>query len=252
MIIKAGIAFVVFIVLFVAERLFRAATPPASRARLVRNVALWAIVLLASPLVVAPLTAWGANHVLWTRPEWMLAGTAGAAFFAIDVILLDFWTYWLHRAYHKVPDMWRLHEVHHRDEFLDTTSAVRFHLGEVVLSALLRLFPIALLAPPLASVIVFETLVLCASFFHHSNICLPARLEGALSKVMVTPSIHWVHHHALVADTNSNYATILSLWDPLFGSRSKTNRQEDMKIGVEGVEDQALLRLILMPLRKNG
>jgi sterol desaturase/sphingolipid hydroxylase (fatty acid hydroxylase superfamily) len=239
-----------FAAFFIAERLARAASPPKSPARLVHNGGLWLIVLALSPLIVAPMTAWGANHVLWMRPQWMTVGAAGAAILVLDLVLLDLWTYWLHRAYHRMPAMWRLHEVHHRDEFLDTTSAVRFHAGEVVLSATLRLIPIAILALPLATVVIFETLVLCAAVFHHSNIRLPERLESFLSGFVVTPSIHWVHHHAVGRDTNSNYATILSLWDPLFGSRSASRRFQDMKIGVEGFEDKPLLGLILMPLHK--
>ncbi len=248
LIYKTIIAALWFAALFAAERLVRAATPPASSARLVRNGGLWLIVLLISPSVIAPLTAWGANHALWTRLDWMNAGPSGAGILVLDLLVLDFWTYWLHRAYHRVPPMWRLHEVHHRDEFLDTTSAVRFHIGEAVLSAGLRLFPIAVLATPLATVVIFETLLLCAGLFHHSNIRLWRTLESGLSRMIVTPSIHWVHHHAVASDTNSNYAAILSLWDPLFGTRSKTKRVWNMKIGLEGVEDKSLLGLILMPI----
>lgn len=247
---KAAIAGAWFLALFVAERLARAATPPASPARLWRNAGLWLIVLALSPLIVAPLTAWGANQVLWRRPEWMSEGAPGALILVVDLILLDLWAYWLHRAYHGVPAMWRLHEVHHRDEFLDTTSAVRFHVGEVVLSALLRLIPIALLALPLATVITFETVLLCATFFHHSNIRLPRRIEAALSKVVITPGIHWVHHHARWRDTNSNFGAVLSVWDRLFASKSRTERRLDMRIGVEGLEDKSFFGLILMPLRR--
>ena len=249
---KTSIVGVWFLVFFVAERLARAAPPQGSFARLRRNGVLWLLVLLASPLIVAPLTSWGVNHLLWRRPEELTAGFAGVAMLVVSLILLDCWTYWVHRAYHRVPAMWRLHQVHHRDEFLDTTSAVRFHLGEVVLSALLRLIPITLLALPLSTVILFETLVLCGALFHHSNLRLPPAFEGALSRLIVTPSIHWVHHHARKADTDSNYAAVLSLWDPLFGSKSPTKRQMDMKIGVEGVEDKGFLGLILLPFMKAG
>ncbi len=247
---KTMIVGVWFVVFFIAERVSRAAAPPKSTARMLRNGGMWLLVLIASPLIVVPLTEWGANHLIWTRPDSMNSGAAGTAALLVTLILLDLWTYWLHRAYHRIPAMWRLHEVHHRDEFLDTTSAVRFHFGEVVLSASLRLIPIALLATPLSTVIIFEALVLCAAIFHHSNLRIPPVFEGLLSRLIVTPSIHWVHHHAVKADTDSNYATIFSLWDPLFRSRSLTMRAPDMKIGVEGVEDKGFFRLMLMPFRK--
>ncbi|HUH84743.1 MAG TPA: sterol desaturase family protein, partial [Stellaceae bacterium] len=67
--------------------------------------------------------------------------------------------------------------------------------------------------------------------------------------VIVTPSIHWVHHHRLRADTDSNYCTILSLWDPLFRSRSPHRRTPDMAIGVEAQEEEPVLQLLVAPFR---
>ncbi len=238
-----------FMLIFAGERLVSAAPRPASNQRLLRNLGLWAIVLAASPLIVAPITAFGANHLLWTRP---VALSEGAFILAVDFILLDLWTYWIHRAYHNVPAMWRFHKVHHFDEFLDTTSAFRFHIGEVVMSAALRLAPILLLAIPLVHVVVFEVLLVLAAVFHHSNLRMPRSMEKALSRVIVTPSIHWVHHHAVMADTNSNYAAVFSLWDRLFSSRSAMVRKPEMKIGLESIEDKPFLRLILTPFLRSG
>jgi len=240
---------IVFVLLFTGERLAAAAPPPHSTARLLRNLGLWGIVIVLSPLIVAPITALGGNHVLWARPD---ALTFHPLLLLADIIALDLWTYWVHRAWHRVPLMWRFHKIHHFDEFLDTTSAFRFHIGEVAGSAALRLIPIMALAIPIFHVIVFETLLVCAVIFHHSNLRLPAGFERTLSRIMVTPSIHWVHHHAVMADTHSNYASIFSLWDPIFGSRSATHRTPAMKIGVESVEDKPLLRLILTPFMRNG
>ena len=238
-----------FGLLFFGERLARADVPPASPARLIRNAGLWAVLVLLSAGLVAPLTVWGANHLIWARSPPMMTGTFGAGWLIIDLLILDCWTYWVHRTYHHVPVLWRLHEVHHRDEFLDTTSAVRFHGGEVLVSGILRLMPIAVLAIPLTTVILFEILLLCFALFHHSNLKLPPGFERGLSKLIVTPSIHWVHHHATWEDTNSNYAGCLSIWDRLFGSNSPNKRKQGMKIGIEGVEDQSFIALLLLPIR---
>lgn len=252
LIMKAAAVGVVFAALFAGERIRSAVPYPTGRRRLVRNGGLWLLALAASPLVIAPLTALGANTLVWMRGDWMTAGWVGAAVLLVDLVLLDKWTYWLHRAYHRIPLMWRLHEVHHRDEFLDTTSAVRFHVGEIALSAGLRLLPIALLAIPLQTVLIYEALLLCAALFHHSNLKIPDSVERPLSRVIVTPSIHWVHHHAVREDTDSNYASILSVWDPLFASRSATRRTPDMEIGTEGVGDTTFLGLLLSPLKRRG
>ena len=195
-----------------------------------------------SPLIVLPLTAYATMYPLWDRPTF-LSGVEGVL---LDLLILDCWTYWTHRAYHRIGPMWRLHVVHHLDGHLDTTSAVRFHFLEIALSAALRMIPIILLGVPMMSVIIFEVVLLMATLFHHSNLKLPLRLERALSFVIVTPSIHWVHHHAVQADTDSNYSTVLSIWDWLFGTRSATNRHPDMKIGVEGLEVKSFFRLFFL------
>ena len=93
-------------------------------------------------------------------------------------------------------------------------------------------------------------MVLLATVFHHSNLRLPAALERALGWLVVTPAIHWVHHHAVDRDTRSNYATILSLWDPLGGTRSATRRHEAMPIGLPEADDQAVGALLLRPFRR--
>ena len=241
---------------FMAERLRPAAREPESPpapgsesspggglARLARNGGLWLANLALSPLLVVPVSALAAAHGLGWRPEWW----GGLAGLALDILVLDLLIYWWHRANHEVAFLWRFHEVHHLDRFLDTTSALRFHFGEVALSALARAVVILLLGIPLTSVLVFETLVLLAAIFHHSNLALPPALERTLSRAFITPSIHWVHHHARRRDTDSNYGTLFSFWDPLFGSRSKTARSRDMMIGVEGAPERGFGELLLRP-----
>lgn len=233
--------------LFLAERLRPASPYPEGRAgdwrRPARNLAFLAMSALLSLAVVVPVSRAAGELAVGFRPR-LLTGVPGLL---ADLLLLDFLIYWWHRANHRLPFLWRFHEIHHRDRFLDTTTAVRFHFGEVLLTALARAGVIALLAIPLASVLAFETLVLAAAIFHHSDLKLPATLERALSLVVVTPSIHWVHHHRVRRDTDANYATILSLWDRLFASRTPTRRTPDMEIGAEGEDELTLPALLLRP-----
>lgn len=245
---KAGLVFLWLAALFIAERLYPAADRPSvpdAEGRLPRNLSIWVVTSLVSLFAVAPLTLWVAGVALDWRPAWW-SGVPGTI---LDLIILDCLIYWWHRANHQIPFLWRFHQVHHLDRTLDTTTALRFHPGEVLLSAIARAGVILLLGFPLASVILFETLVLLAALFHHSNVRLPARFERLLSWIVVTPSIHWVHHHQVRQDTDSNYCTILSLWDWLFGSRSQTKRAADMAIGVEGQADQPVIRLFSLPMK---
>ena len=242
---KGAIGLGVLVAMLIAERLFPAVRMREELARLGRNFGLAALNLVLSPLVVVPLSALAAQWAPAWRPLWW----SDAPGLALDLLLLDFWIYLWHRVNHVLPLLWRFHAVHHLDEHLDASSALRFHFGEVLLSALVRALVIFVLAIPLSSVVVFETLLLVFTIFHHSNLRIPSTLERALSLVIVTPSLHWVHHHAQRADTDSNYATVLSFWDLLFKSRSGTKRFSAMKIGVEGLSDVPLLGLILRPFQ---
>ncbi|WP_417430826.1 sterol desaturase family protein [Kiloniella sp.] len=248
---KGVIVFAWLLSLFVLERIFPASTLKDKRewlekyvpVRVRRNICLWCCNLLLSPFVVIPLTIWATIHVIGWRPD-VLSGGVGII---VDIILLDCLIYWWHRINHEIPFLWRFHEIHHLDMNLDTTSALRFHFGEVIISALMRVLVIVLFDIPLVSVIIFETILLIATIFHHSNLRLAHGVEKVLSMFIVTPEIHWVHHHALRRDTDSNYGTVFSFWDKIFRSRSDTKRTLNMKIGVEGARDKSLLQLFLKP-----
>jgi len=245
-----GVAVAAWLVVFLAAERWRPAAPrpgpaPAAWRRVARNLALWLPNLPLSLLIVIPATEWASA----TAPAWRPGWWQGWPGLLLDLLLLDLWIYWWHRANHVVPLFWRFHGVHHLDRFLDASSALRFHFGEVAFSTLVRAALILLVGFPLTSVLAFETLVLLAAIFHHSNLRLPAGLERPLSWLLVTPSIHWVHHHRVRRDTDANYSTILSLWDRLFGSRSPTRRSPAMPIGVEGEEEEAAPALLLRPFR---
>lgn len=244
-----------FLLFFLAERLRPAAAPLAQKqqeprggtTRLIRNATLWLINTGLSPLIVVPITAWAASQSL----DWRPAVWSGWSGLLLDLLLLDLLIYWWHRANHEIAFLWRFHEVHHRDRFLDVTSAVRFHFGEVILSALARAGVVWLLGFPLLSVLVFEAVLLLASIFHHSNLRLPRGLESLLSRAVITPERHWVHHHAIRRDTDSNYGTVFVVWDRLFGSLNARPRRLDMVIGVEGRGEQTLLGLLGQPFRRS-
>ncbi len=243
---KGAVVAIVLVGLLVLERIFPVVIVRQNFERLGRNFSFAGLNFLLSPFIVIPITLYANGAVFDWRPLWWSGWTG----LVLDLLILDCWIYFWHRLNHILPFLWRFHEVHHLDETLDASSALRFHFGEVVFSSIVRAAVIILLGVPFSSILVFETLVTVAAIFHHSNIRLPAHFERILSLIIVTPSIHWVHHHALRRDTDSNYSTILSIWDRLFGSVAEGKRNSEMLIGVEGVQEQNLLRLILRPFYK--
>ena len=73
----------------------------------------------------AEAQGWGLfNLVNW--PMWLE--------YLLGFIILDFVIWAQHLITHKVPMLWRIHRVHHTDEDLDATTAVRFHPLEIIFS----------------------------------------------------------------------------------------------------------------------
>jgi len=174
---------------------------------------------------------------------------------AIAVALFDLVIYWQHRLLHVLPWLWPMHRVHHSDVAFDVSTGVRFHPLEIALSMGIKLALVAALGPDPAAVVISELLLAAASLFTHTDIALPARLDRALRRVIVTPSMHRIHHSTIPAETNSNYGFNLSLWDRLFGSyRARSKRPElQMPIGLSEWRDPSQLgfaALLLQPFRQ--
>jgi sterol desaturase/sphingolipid hydroxylase (fatty acid hydroxylase superfamily) len=159
----------------------------------------------------------------------------------LEIVLLDLVTYLLHRAYHVVPLLWRLHVVHHSDLDLDVSSASRFHTGEVLVSSILKIGVVFLVGISPQGLVVFETVMLACAQFQHANVRLPGRLESGLWWTVVPPAMHRIHHTPTREDTNSNYGTILTVWDCLLGTLRRRLPDPKPSFGVETLRDSHAL-----------
>lgn len=169
----------------------------------------------------------------------------------LEVLVLDLLVYLLHRAFHAQPVLWRLHRVHHSDRDLDVSSASRFHLGEVLVSGVSKFSAVQLLGISPGGLVAFEVVMLLAAQFQHSNVWLPAAVERVLWRVFVPPAMHRIHHHPLRAATDSNYGTLLSVWDRAF-STLRSEAPSDREFGVPDLPEAqslGLLALLLLPIR---
>ena len=244
-----------FVFLLVAEtrrRLRKRKTDRWNRIKTNIGVAVTAMAALRLALIpaLALLALWaedkGIGLLNWLEmPGWI---TYVAGFF-----LLDYGNYLWHRLTHRFNFLWRFHNVHHIDLDLDVTTAVRFHFGEVLLSVLFRGLMILLIGPPFILVLVYEIIFEGANLFHHSNWRLSYRVEKALSRLIVTPRMHGVHHSIVKRETDSNYSVIFNCWDRLHRTIRLNIPQQQVNIGVPSYRDpkeQNIKSLLLMPFRK--
>jgi sterol desaturase/sphingolipid hydroxylase (fatty acid hydroxylase superfamily) len=166
--------------------------------------------LLSGSLTVA-LAEWTHRHQLGMLQALDFAGPVQ---FMLAFVLLDGWMYAWHRANHSIPQLWRFHRVHHSDPHMDVTTATRFHLGEHIGSTVLRLGLVPLLGLQVWDLVIYDTVVLAITQFHHADISI-GRLDRWLRWVIVTPLMHKVHHSDWQPETDSNYSTVFSIWDRL-------------------------------------
>lgn len=170
----------------------------------------------------------------------------------VAVLALDLAVYWQHRLMHAIPLLWRLHRVHHSDTGFDVTTGVRFHPFEIALSMAIKLGLVWALGPHPAAVVIFELLLSLGSLFTHTDVALPRRIDDALRWVLVTPSMHRIHHSVRREETDSNFGFHLSIWDRLFGSyrHAPVQPETSMPIGLETFRlsrDQTLVSLLRQP-----
>ena len=143
----------------------------------------------------------------------------------MGVLLIDCFLYWWHRVNHIIPFFWFFHKFHHKDEKMNSTTAVRFHTGELVLSYLVKIILFPLLGISLGAVLLHAFLLFPVILFHHSNLIISTKKDMLLRKLMVTPQMHRVHHSVIKYDTDSNYSSLLPYWDMIF----KTYHQKTEK-----------------------
>ncbi|WP_304236877.1 sterol desaturase family protein [Jiulongibacter sediminis] len=168
----------------------------------------------------------------------------------LSVILYDFATYWLHRASHKIPLLWRLHRVHHSDTTMDSSTTFRFHPVELaIVYQAGNIIAAGIFGLDVTSLALYYFIVYIFFFLEHSNLNYPNWLNHTLGLVFVMPDHHRVHHHKEQFYTDSNFADIFILWDRFFGT-FKLIPVNQMQYGLTEFEEekkQSFLYLMKSP-----
>ncbi len=183
--------------------------------------------LLATNLLVHKLFGWAAH-------DGVRGWVSNLNFFVallLLVLVADLVQYWLHRAYHEVPLLWRLHAVHHSVKSMDWLAGSRQHLVEVLITRTLVLAMIVVLGFSKEVIDAYIVIVGFQAVFNHANVSV--RL-GPLRYVIVTPNFHHWHHAQDEEALDKNYAAHFAFLDHLFGTAVQSDRQWPAHYGVVG------------------
>lgn len=170
---------------------------------------------------------------------------------ALYLVLRDFVQYWIHRLLHRVPALWRVHQVHHSVREMGFAANLRFHPIESVVYRALEYLPMSLLGFGVRDFFVVHALSLLVGHWNHTNVRLPL---GPLRYVLNGPQMHIFHHaKEMPARYGANFGVVLSVWDWLFGSAWIPNDGRSHALGFPAVEayPRSFFAQLVAPLRRD-
>ncbi len=206
------------------------------------------LILLPSGLLMAFMLE-------WSRNDWPGIGMLDLPPIAegiMIILLIDLWMYIWHRLNHETAFLWQFHSVHHSDATLDVTTSWRFHFLEILLSELLRLPFFMLMGAGIEHSLLYSLFMTPVIEFHHSNLPISPALDRLARLIVPSPMMHRLHHSRLRSEHNSNYGSMLSLWDRLFGSFLMRDNLDDLHLGLDhecDADKQRLFALLQRPFR---
>jgi sterol desaturase/sphingolipid hydroxylase (fatty acid hydroxylase superfamily) len=153
--------------------------------------------------------------------------------FVVFLLINDFARYWLHRWYHTSNLLWRMHRVHHTITEMDALSVFRMHVGEAIIKNWVIFLPLRMIGFGETAIILYSSIDILKGFWHHANV---RNYIGPLNYVINSAELHWWHHSTEARGQHSNYGSILSIWDWLFGTAYWPRGEWPETIGVEGME----------------
>jgi sterol desaturase/sphingolipid hydroxylase (fatty acid hydroxylase superfamily) len=141
-----------------------------------------------------------------------------AAQLALFIVSHDLYIYWFHRAQHRIPLLWRLHEAHHSAREIDWIAGSRSHALEIVINQTIEVAAMVLCGASTDVMLYKGAISIVSGMWIHANVDL--RL-GWLSYVINGPEFHRWHHAIDYAPPGKNYATKFAFWDYLFGTADR-------------------------------
>lgn len=166
------------------------------------NIGIWLFNIILAALLLPPQPA----LLVWP------SGSETAFLF------LDFLSYWIHRAQHAAPLLWRLHALHHSDPDVDWSTSVRHHPLEFLIATAAFWLAVLVIGIPAWVVAAHSLVVFGLAAATHGNVRWPAWLDRLLQPVVITLDLHLVHHSIEAAEANANFGAVFSVWDRLFGT----------------------------------
>lgn len=186
--------------------------------------------------------------------QWADTPAKQVALWLLYLACFDFLYYWLHRAQHRIPWLWRYHMVHHSDVNVSASSVGRHHWFEEGFRYFIVTAPLVVLMGGAhgAPVWVLGFIVLNGIFMHWN---VSFRF-GMLERLVITPAYHRLHHSIEERHYDTNFGVFTQLWDRVFGTRQLPARSDYPETGIVGLSSTRSWALLapwpILLIRKNA
>jgi len=167
--------------------------------------------------------------------------------FVLLVFAADFVQYWIHRAFHEVPWMWKFHAVHHSSEHMDWLAGSRTHFVETLVDRSLIMVPLYLLGPDKAALDAYVIFAALIAVLIHANVGIPF---GPIKYLLTTPQYHHWHHSSDKPAIDTNYSAHVPLWDKLFGTYHMPSEHWPAEYGTTKRLPRTLLAQVVYPFQR--
>lgn len=167
----------------------------------------------------------------------------------LALVIADFFRYWVHRALHEVPFLWRIHATHHSASRLYFFNGARIHPLEVLLSGFVENMPLIVLGVSPEALAMRFVIGRVIGRFQHCNLDVEL---GPLDYVFSSPKNHRWHHSRNLKEAACNYGGDIILFDHLFGTfHLPRDREPSDEIGIENMPDfpKGFWGVLLSPFR---
>jgi sterol desaturase/sphingolipid hydroxylase (fatty acid hydroxylase superfamily) len=166
--------------------------------------------------------------------KWAIFKTTFTWYWLIyGYIVWEFAHFLYHYWGHKVRLFWCLHSTHHAPQTMNLSITYMHFFLEAPYADVIRT-SVCILAgvnPPLLFLIMFIDGTWGAFIHVGENIMKDGRM-GFLSRVILTPSHHRVHHARNPLYMDTNFCNLLNIWDKVFKTYQDERHEEKIEYGI--------------------